>query len=680
MRILSYKNKKLDFFPLNKKTSLFLMSKLVRKSFTQKTLPRLKKENFLHLNFKIDSYFYDKKNVIKSKTSYIIKDLFSTSSLIYSLRKNMILKSLGYQKQYFYFLIDIILALSIVEKEIVSLELFSIFKTYNCELHNKTKDLNQVIFNSISNTNSNAKVQKNIYSALTWTKLHTSFNLINFKLSFLYLSLFLNKNVNLSFNFSFNSEVFTIEKYLSLQFVSQLNHSKLSLRHLIRRKHLLNFLLGQQTNATIKNQNLNYLIANRILKQDNNSNLISKYKQGSFGFQNILRFGIKNQIQKKKFRNLNNQFKFKQEIPASLLYLFTRLEEKKEILTENIEKQEQIIGLRNFFIQKAKQKFNNITRHGYSLTTLSYLNTLYYDDEEKDLIYSEAVEEELNSNKITENNIIDVENYKIFGLKKLNIINKEELDHEKEELDLNKKILWKQKKLVDLKSTATIKNIDKYFSVFLGENVSVIFINALALTKFAYVFPMKKKSAQRFLNHIEREMIQRYKYVAVYIQDFIRVCYISFFLKKPTFLANFMGYQIAQLPRNRKETQFIRFLIKVIKIFVEQRSEIIAVKVEFKGRVNRWRRTKVIRGTRGTISFFKFNTRIEFGSGKAITRKGALGIRLWICYKWTFTPILRTTLLGYMEYSQQFKAKTIDKFLYRFQSKINQTSTNKISW
>ena len=91
----------------------------------------------------------------------------TASSLIYSLRKNMILKSLGYQKQYFYFLIDIILALSIVEKEIVSLELFSIFKTYNCELHNKTKDLNQVIFNSISNTNSNAKVQKNIYSALT---------------------------------------------------------------------------------------------------------------------------------------------------------------------------------------------------------------------------------------------------------------------------------------------------------------------------------------------------------------------------------------------------------------------------------------------------------------------------------------------------------------------------------
>ena len=98
---------------------------------------------------------------------------------------------------------------------------------------------------------------------------------------------------------------------------------------------------------------------------------------------------------------------------------------------------------------------------------------------------------------------------------------------------------------------------------------------------------MKKKSAQRFLNHIEREMIQRYKYVAVYIQDFIRVCYISFFLKKPTFLANFMGYQIAQLPRNRKETQFIRFLIKVIKIFGAQRREIIAVKVEFKGRVNR---------------------------------------------------------------------------------------------
>ena len=130
-----------------------------------------------------------------------------------------------------------------------------------------------------------------------------------------------------------------------------------------------------------------------------------------------------------------------------------------------------------------------------------------------------------------------------------------------------------------------MKNFPSIFSLILGAPTSLIFINALTLTKFG--FPRNVKGAHRFLTRIERDLIQRYKYVAVYIQDFVRVCFFSFFLKKPTFLANFIGFQIAKLPRNRKETSLIRFIIKIIKIFGAQRREITAIKIEFKGRVNR---------------------------------------------------------------------------------------------
>jgi hypothetical protein len=59
------------------------------------------------------------------------------------------------------------------------------------------------------------------------------------------------------------------------------------------------------------------------------------------------------------------------------------------------------------------------------------------------------------------------------------------------------------------------------------------------------------------------------------------------FLKKPSFLAKFAAFQLAKLPKNRKETVFIRFLMKAIKIFASGRDEIIAVRIKVKGRVNR---------------------------------------------------------------------------------------------
>jgi hypothetical protein len=97
----------------------------------------------------------------------------------------------------------------------------------------------------------------------------------------------------------------------------------------------------------------------------------------------------------------------------------------------------------------------------------------------------------------------------------------------------------------------------------------------------------KQLNPNFFLSLFDRDLINRYKYIGIYIKDLVRVAFLSVFFKKPSFLAKFVAFQLVKLPKNRKETAFIRFLIKTIRTFGAGRKEILGVRVKFKGRVNR---------------------------------------------------------------------------------------------
>lgn len=95
------------------------------------------------------------------------------------------------------------------------------------------------------------------------------------------------------------------------------------------------------------------------------------------------------------------------------------------------------------------------------------------------------------------------------------------------------------------------------------------------------------KFSQRFLASLERERLSRNRAFGIFIKDLIRITFFSRYLKKANFLASFFAFTISKLPRNRKETTFLRFLRKLLKVFGSQRKEMLGVRVRFQGRVNR---------------------------------------------------------------------------------------------
>jgi ribosomal protein S3 len=104
----------------------------------------------------------------------------------------------------------------------------------------------------------------------------------------------------------------------------------------------------------------------------------------------------------------------------------------------------------------------------------------------------------------------------------------------------------------------------------------------------------------------------------------------------------------------------------VIKIFAKQRSDITGLCLKFKGRVNKWRRTKAIIGQTGLVLANACDQRIEYGTAKVVTRKGTLGIRVWIAYNMFFKTKLREGFLEYFFYVKNLRLFSLKRFYYNF--------------
>ena len=652
------KNNKFFLLKKNKKNSYYInLNKINNKStINLKPYIRLEKESIAKINNSVDFFF---KN--HYSTSYLTPNNFFSikekkrnllSYTSFFLRKNTILISFGRKRQNLYVLLNLIFSL---KEDFYNLIAREIFNNYFSSLTVK-KDI--ILFYSLKNflgwnffsfpveislisSKFNIISNKNIISNIIYYGLYINSYVTDSKKNLLFLDF---QNTNLKNN---------IEKFVEKEFYN----FKITYNKLLIQKQFSSFFEGRNFNIIDLKKKpylLNYVKQTLLQSYLKNAKYI--WKRAFISNRNFFFSGKKRNFGWKGQHNFYNR-----EVSKSILTLLVKLYEKNKLIWGDEEAKTRLLILRNILfnqiqnkIKKEKTKtlvlgrlalIKKLRRKKWMFTFLTKLSTTLKTE---DIISFSSTSTLISK----DNNFSDL------------------MIKNKRRHSIRKKSLWKEKKLVQPEVNVQFNQINKFFSFIFKHTTSLFFVNALSLTKFAFVYPHKKKSVQKFLNQIEREMIEKYKYVAVYIQDLVRVSFISLFLKKPAFLTAFIGFQISKLPRNRKETNLIRFIIKVVRIFSSQRREMFGMKIEFKGRVNRWRRTKIIRGVSGVLPLYSYETRIEFGSNKAITRKGALGIRLWLCYHPYFEKILRNALANYIQYSQEVRTLAIKKFLNKFQSKL----------
>jgi ribosomal protein S3 len=237
-----------------------------------------------------------------------------------------------------------------------------------------------------------------------------------------------------------------------------------------------------------------------------------------------------------------------------------------------------------------------------------------------------------------------------------------------------KKIKVKKKEFFTLQNLKkkNFKLIKKSLSELTSTKIHLVIINALSFLKFyEYLHEYSKlykltRQAEYERTFLSNQMISFYRYDVKLISDAINVIYIALILKQPLFLAQFIGYQFRKTPRNYRFGKIIQFLNQNITSVVKNRTEILGCRVQFKGRLG-GRRTRRARKLQfineGIMPLHSYNSKIEYGEAKGLTRFGVVGIKIWLCYQTKFSIYLQKDLILYFGYH---KKKLIKKEKKKF--------------
>ena len=633
-----YKNKKnlfnFKFKKLTSRVNLFILAKnnINTKKVNWKKNSDffiiVKKESIVGLNNCVDFKIKNFKKNSNFNLSLLKKNklLFYTSNLVF---KNKLLSILGRKKLEVYSLINMVFSL---KEDFLTLIQHNLgFNYFNNNALIKETLMLKILLNFFVWNLFGVKTFS-IYYPKYFIKLNTS---VSFQ------SFFLQKS-QLNSNFSL---IILMESSLKKRFLylicNEFKKSNVTLNKLVIKSYFKSFFEGRVENFNrVPLHFLNYIYQNFYKNYKNVIRSIWKKNYSSL-------IKINSNLKQKNFGKIKYKSIFFRFLSKNIIFLLFKLKEKNNLIFSNLIAKKRVLLLNNFLISKIKNKISLNKSKSFTVSSSKFkLNTQW------NFVFKKKILPLLNKiNSFSGTNSL-LYTSKIKKYKK------------------TKKLNWKEKKLKPINSILNSNQLNSVVSQILKTNISLFFINALGLAQFSFFLTKKNKLGRHFLRNIDNNMISRYKYIAVYIQDLIRISFISLFFKNPTFLANFIGFQIAKLPKNRKETKLLKFIIKLVKIFSLQRKEMLGIKIEFKGRVNRWRRTKILGGIGGLLpSLYDYENRIEFGSSKSITRKGALGIRLWFCYKSEFNPVLRNCILKYFLYSKYLHLYTVKNFLKKYKSK-----------
>lgn len=418
--------------------------------------------------------------------------------------------------------------------------------------------------------------------------------------------------------------------FIKNQFLNNLNNIDMNYYILFNNKFKLNRFLKKNF---IFNLNLNYNIAfNEINLFNNNINIIKKPIISVVNNNNL------------KYNILNNLIKSNNNFVLNYYNLFN-----KNFINNEILKKKNFIYY--YFTRILKSSYNdNKSLVSTFYSVLIFLKNLNYSSKENLFI----------KNLIKSINIINF-NHKSFFFNNKSIFKLSKID-----LNVKKKNWWWQHDIVYRHKylTNNLRNLKQSLRILSKSKISIYLINSLSLSRFHFrlwdnniksyawkSFKLKNKKKYFALEKNTSKVIKKFKNRGVFLKDLYYLSFITMFLKRPIVLAKFIGFQVKKLPQNKRQIPFLRFIMKTVLNFSGGRSEIIGIKLQFKGRFDRWRRTKSLIAKGGSIPAQTFNALIEYGSSKGFVKKGAFGIRIWIRYEKIFGLLYKQTFEQYFMYS-----------------------------
>jgi len=101
-------------------------------------------------------------------------------------------------------------------------------------------------------------------------------------------------------------------------------------------------------------------------------------------------------------------------------------------------------------------------------------------------------------------------------------------------------------------------------------------------------------------------------------------------IKSAPLLARFLARQLETIFQH---TQYIDFTKKVLAKFMELRSELLGIRVQWKGRLSGSDRSKKESFQHGQIPLHTIDAKIDYGYSPAFTIYGTCGIKVWFCLK-----------------------------------------------
>jgi len=254
-------------------------------------------------------------------------------------------------------------------------------------------------------------------------------------------------------------------------------------------------------------------------------------------------------------------------------------------------------------------------------------------------------------NKINfSNNLINIKKNKLGYFKVHNNLNIKKLKYKN--LSLNKNSF---KKMLNI---LTKFNTELYFF-----NIKSLFNFKNLLLDKSLVFNIQKQKTKRYfdiMNKLKKRFNKKWSRIQFLGMDLMNIAQYSLYFKNVKLLAHLISYQLTFLPKNKRQTSFLKYLSKIIFNFKGEFKEIIGLKIQFKGRFNKWKRTKKWIAQAGNLLVQSYNTYIDYSCVKGLVKKGIFSIRIWLQFKKNSKFTIKKNLINFFQYSvfkQKFKNK-----------------------